>query len=183
LLGTLRLYVLRAGLASGEQVQAVALEILQETVVEALAHAERYHSDGQPMAWLLGIAINMIRRRKTTNARLATREISLARLSSQASQPISEADLLDQLIPDPQNGPEQEIEADEQAHALLALVSDEDQRILRLALLDGFDRAALAERLGTSAGTARMRLHRALNRLRAAWSTRERNPQGEIQDE
>ena len=67
LLGTLRSYVQRMGLARGEEVKAVALDVLQEVVVEALDHAERFNATGQPMAWLLGIAINVIKRKKTNS--------------------------------------------------------------------------------------------------------------------
>jgi RNA polymerase sigma-70 factor (ECF subfamily) len=183
LLGTLRLYVLRAGLAYGEQAQVVALELLQETVVEALDHADRYRRDSQPMAWLLGIAINLMKRRKVANARQAQREVLLGKLVLQTPQLISEADLLDRLIAFPQAGPEQQIEADEQARDLLALVSIEDQRVLRLALLADCDCEALARYLGTNPGTARMRQHRALKRLRAAWSVRQNNLQGDAKDE
>lgn len=183
LLRALHLYVQRAGLASGEQLSAVALEILQETVVEALAHAERYRPGSQPMAWLLGIAVNMIRRHKVASARRVRREVLLGQLTRYEYQPISESDLLDQLISEPEAGPEVEIEANEQAAALLSLVSQEDQLILRLALLEGFDREELGVRLGVSPGTARMRLHRALNRLRAAWSARQHHQRGETRDE
>ena len=40
LLGTLRSYVQRMSLATGNDVPAVALEVLQEAVVEALKHAD-----------------------------------------------------------------------------------------------------------------------------------------------
>jgi len=52
---------------------------------------------------------------------------------------------------------------------MLSLVSEEDQQVLRLALLEEVKAEALAQRLGTTIGTARMRLHRALRRLRTAW--------------
>ncbi|MEO8392787.1 MAG: hypothetical protein ABI700_07325 [Chloroflexota bacterium] len=38
--------------------------------------------------------------------------------------------------------------------------------MLRLAILSGLDGDALARELGVTAGAARVRLHRALNRLR-----------------
>ena len=53
LLGIIRSYVMRMGLASGEDVAAVALEVLQQVVLEALDHADRFDPTGQPMAWLL----------------------------------------------------------------------------------------------------------------------------------
>lgn len=183
LLGTVRLYVLRAGLASGDRVPAAALEVVQDTIVEALAHVDRYRPDSQPMAWLLGIAVNMIRRHQRTAGRRARREISFAHLATRASEPLAEADLLDHLLPSSVTGPEQTVEADEEARALLALVSVADQQILRLAVLAGFDSAALAERLKTSPGASRVRLHRALSRLRAAWRAHQEETAGEAKDE
>jgi DNA-directed RNA polymerase specialized sigma24 family protein len=52
---------------------------------------------------------------------------------------------------------------------MLALVAPEDQRVLRLAILADFQRETLARELGISPVAARVRLHRALNRLRSAW--------------
>src|SRR6185312_13916706 len=54
-----------------------------------------------------------------------------------------------------------------------ALVSTSDADILCQALLYGLDTAALARHLGVSEGAARVRLHRAQHRLRAAWKKRE----------
>jgi RNA polymerase sigma factor (sigma-70 family) len=183
LLKTLHFYVLRSGITIGEQVSAVALEILQETVVEAFAHADRYRIDSQPMAWLLGIALNMIRRRKVSQTRRSTREISLGWLSQQKSQPVSEADLLDQLTTESQVGPEEELAARQSAQALLALVSSDDQRVLRLALLEGYDNDALATRLAVAPGAARTRLYRALKRLRSAWFAHQPDYDGVFRDE
>lgn len=173
LLGTLRLYVSRSGVASGGEVPAVALELLQETVVEALAHVDRYPVETQPMAWLLGIAVNLIKRRKVARIRLAEREVLLGHLARQTFQQLSETDLLDYLLPSAHDGPEQEVEGEEQVQQMLALVSHEDQHLLYLAFLEDFDREALASCLGISPGAARMRLHRAVKRLRAAWVARQ----------
>jgi RNA polymerase sigma-70 factor (ECF subfamily) len=181
--GTVRLYVLRAGLASGDHVPAAALEVVQDTIVEALAHVDRYRPDREPMAWLLGIAINVIKRHQRTTGRRARREISFGQLSTHAPEPLVEADLLDHLLPSFETGPEQTVEADEEARALLALVTVEDQQILRLAVLEGFDSASLAARLKTSPGASRTRLHRALSRLRAAWRALQEEQQGESKDE
>ncbi len=166
LLGTLRSYVHRMGLASGEAVHAAALEVLQETVIEALAHADRFTPTRQPMAWLLGIALNIIKRKKVELAKRHHRELQLSTLYPES---MSESDLLDEITSTTLASPEITIEANEQANALLSLVSTDDQEVLRLAFLEDFERDALAQRLGTTPGTARMRLHRALSRLRAAW--------------
>src|SRR5579859_889838 len=178
LLGTLRSYVQRMGLASGEEVPAVALEVLQEVAIEALDHADRFNPTGQPMAWLLGIAANIIKRKKAERAKRSMRELSITRFSTTEQEVGSESDLFDQIATPILGGPEQEIEASEQAEMMLALVSEEDQHILRLAFLYDFEREALAAELGIAPGTARVRLHRALSRLRVAWQKEQQRGEG-----
>lgn len=170
LLGILRSYVQRMGLARGEEVAAVAVEVLQEVVVEALDHADRFNPTSQPMAWLLGIAMNVIKRKKAELARRSKRELSMSDLSPAQQEPPAGDELFEQFMADTAAGPEQAIVANEQAEILLSLVSPEDQQILLLAFLYGFERDALAEKLGISPGATRVRLHRALKRLRLAWS-------------
>src|SRR3989475_2196646 len=115
LLGILRSYVQRMGLARGEAVPAVAVEVLQEVVIEALDHAERFNSTGQPMAWLLGIAINVIKRKKVELAKRSQRELSIGEISSGQDEHLSEDELFDQIMVDSSAGPDQEIAANEQA--------------------------------------------------------------------
>jgi RNA polymerase sigma-70 factor (ECF subfamily) len=177
LLGIIRSYVKRMGLASGDDVPAVALEVLQEVVLEALDHADRFNPTGQPMAWLLGITINVIKRNKAERIKRSQRELSMSNLSLMQEDQHSESELFDQLTANSYAGPDQEIAANEQAELLLSLVSPEDQHILMLALLQGFSFEALAQQLGISAGATRVRLHRALKRLRLAWSEQHLNSQ------
>ena len=169
LLGILRSYVKRMGLARGEEVAAAAVEVLQEVVVEALDHADRFNPTRQPMAWLLGIATNIIKRKKAEIARRSRRELFIGELSTGQQEPLSEDELFDQITSCTSAGPEQDIEANEQAVMMLSLVSPEDRQLLMLAFLYGFEREALAEKLGITPVAARVRLHRALNRLRLAW--------------
>jgi RNA polymerase sigma factor (sigma-70 family) len=172
LLGSISLYVRRmglVGLGTGADAQTVALEVLQEVVVEALEHADRFSPERQPLAWLLGIAVNVIRRKKVEMAKRERREVLFGRLFARQHDEFNESELLDWIGSPAIDGPEQAFETDEQVRALLSLVSIEDQQVLRLALLEGFKRDALAKQLGISAGAARMKLHRALSRLRTAW--------------
>jgi RNA polymerase sigma-70 factor (ECF subfamily) len=169
LLGILRSYVKRMGLARGEEVAAAAVDVLQEVVVEALDHADRFNPTGQPMAWLLGIATNIIKRKKAEIARRSRRELFIGELSTAQQEPLSEDELFDQITSCTSAGPEQDIEANEQAVMMLSLVSPEDRQLLLLAFLYGFERGALAEKLGITPVAARVRLHRALSRLRLAW--------------
>ncbi|MBA2396154.1 MAG: sigma-70 family RNA polymerase sigma factor [Ktedonobacteraceae bacterium] len=162
LLGTLRSYVQHMGLASGNDVKPVALDVLQEVVVEALDHAGRFNTTRQPMAWLLGISINVIKRKKTEFAKRAQREISIAHLATNENERLSEVELFDLLTSCPLEQPDQNIEANEQALMMLSLVSLDDQHILRMAFLEDFDRAVLAKRLGitdVAAGWQRSQFH------------------------
>lgn len=169
LLGILRSYVRRMDLARGEEVAAAAVDVLQEIVVEALDHADRFNPTGQPMAWLLGIGANVIKRKKVELAKRSWRELFIGDLSLEQQEPLSEDELFDQIAVYTSAGPEEDIEANEQAMLLLSLVSPEDQQLLFLAFLYGFEREALAKKLGITPVAARVRLHRALNRLRLAW--------------
>lgn len=177
LLGTLRIYVQRMGLAQGRAVPNVALEVLQEVTVEALASLERFDPERQPMAWLLGIAMNIIKRKKVAYAKQLQREVSFGRLAMMLPEAQDEDQLFELIAPFALEDPEQNIEANEQAGLILSLVSPEDQRVLRLAVLHDFEREALARALGTSAVAARVRLHRALNRLRVAWQEQQKELQ------
>jgi RNA polymerase sigma factor (sigma-70 family) len=169
LLATLRSYVKRMGLARGEEVAATAVEVLQEVVIEALEHAGRFNPMGQPRAWLLGIAANVIKRKKVEIAKRSRRELFIGELARAEQEPVNEDELFDQYTPSLAGSPEQDFAANEQAELLLSLVSAEDRELLLLAFLYGFEREALAEKLGITPGAARVRLHRALRRLRSAW--------------
>ncbi len=113
LLGTLRSYVQRMGLARGEEVPAAAVEVLQEVVIEALDHADRFNPTGQPMAWLLGIATNVIKRKKVEIAKRSRRELFIGDLFTTQQEPLSENELFDQITSCTSAGPEQEMKLQE----------------------------------------------------------------------
>ena len=148
----------------------MALEVLQQVALEALDHADRFDVTGQPMAWLLGIAINIIKRNKAERIKTSQRVLTISDLLLTQEEELSESEVFDQLVTNSEAGLDQEIAANEQAGLLLSLVSPEDQHILMLAFLEGYERDALAQKLGISPGATRVRLHRALKRLRLAWS-------------
>jgi RNA polymerase sigma factor (sigma-70 family) len=162
------------GLAQGQAVPDVALDVFQEVAVEALDHMDRFRLDGQPMAWLLGIAVNVIKRKKVAMAKQYQREVPFGRLALMLQEPCSEDELVDLIAPFTLADPDQDVEANEQASLILSLVSREDQQVLRLAILHDFEREVLARELGITPVAARVRLHRALSRLRLAWNELQR---------
>jgi len=173
LLNTLRMYVARARLATGDAVPGEALELLNRVVVEALAHEDRFDPVRQPRAWLLSIAANIIKREQVDRAKQARREpsiVSIYKKTDVAGETLSEGDMFDRIAVLADAGLEQDLDANEEAKALLALVSEDDQQILRLAILHDLDGTAIGNALNISPGAARVRLSRALNRLRDAYS-------------
>jgi RNA polymerase sigma-70 factor (ECF subfamily) len=173
LLGTLRCYVVRAGLADRQGATLAAVELLNEVVVEALEHADRFRPSGQPMAWLLGIAANLIKREQAGRATRNRREPLVRDLYPHAQAAISEDDLFDRLAALDVSDLAQDLEASEGVSAILTHVSENDQRVLRLAVLHDLNGEELAQALDVTPGAARVRLHRALNRLREAWQAQE----------
>jgi RNA polymerase sigma factor (sigma-70 family) len=169
LLETLRYYVIRARLADAQGATLAAVELLNEVVVEALEHADRFRPSGQPMAWLLGIAANLIKRKQAERATRNRREPLVRDLYLDTQDTLSEDELFDRLAALTVAEPAQDWESNQAASAILAYVSKTDQHILRLAVLHDLNGEALAQELGVTPGAARVRLHRALNRLRAAW--------------
>jgi RNA polymerase sigma-70 factor, ECF subfamily len=168
LLGTLRTFILSLNVVryGDETVQEIAVELLNELFTEALAHSDRYDRSRQLGAWLWGIALNVTRRKKAERAQHYEREQSFSVLQ-QHSDAANDDTFFDRFASFAMVGPEQEIEAKEQFEFLISLTSEDDQRVLRLAILHDLDNARLAQVLGVKAAAARQRLHRALNRLRA----------------
>jgi RNA polymerase sigma factor (sigma-70 family) len=169
LLATLRYYLVRAGLADAQSAALAAVELLNEVVIEALDHADRFRSSGQPMAWLLGIAANLIKRKQAERATRNRREPLVRDLYLDVQDNLSEDELFDWLAALTVAEPALAWESNEAVSAILAHVSKTDQHILRLAVLHDLNGEELAQALGVTPGAARVRLHRALNRLRAAW--------------
>jgi RNA polymerase sigma-70 factor (ECF subfamily) len=171
---TLRYYVMRAGLAVGSGIGQAADEILNETVAEAFATADRLRPDIHPKPWLLGIAANLVKRRQHDLARRERREPLMRDLYAQTQDALSDEELFD-LLPFVTEESLDELEENEHINSMLAGLSQSDADLLRLALLHDMDGAALGKALGISPGAARVRLHRALNRLRSSMQARSAN--------
>jgi RNA polymerase sigma-70 factor (ECF subfamily) len=171
LLRTIRMYVARAGVAEGGDVETAALEVLSRTAVEALKSPERFDPARPPKAWLLGIAGKIILRVQRKRAQGTRREIPVSRLGTPEDE--RDEDIFDRLAEITSTLPEDAAIASEAVRTLLALVSPDDQRVLLLGVVCGLDGARLAQELGISRGAARVRLSRARDRLQAAYRQRE----------
>jgi RNA polymerase sigma factor (sigma-70 family) len=150
--------------------EAASKEVLQDTVKAALSSANNYDPDRPASAWLLGVAINQIRRlRRTQNYDrlhiVPVGEIlhpaSLARQSD--SDSLSDDTVFDLIRnsnrhPFAQSGPSLE--------ELLSGLTEDEKEVLKLAYIEGLRGKSLAARLGVSEGLAWARLSRARTRLR-----------------
>jgi RNA polymerase sigma-70 factor (ECF subfamily) len=173
LLGTLRYYLFRAGLGGRDvSLDSAAQDLLHDVVAEALEHEDRFRVTGQPKAWLLGIAANLVKRRQHELVKLDQREPLIRDLHPEMEGQMSDDELFDWIAEAAAMTPDRFDQYDE-IHELMASLAPDDERVLRLAILNGLDGAALANALQISAGAARVRLHRAIGRLRVAYYKRE----------
>ena len=170
--GIIRAYVVRMGIVPEEQVGNVATEVFHEAVVEALAHAERFDPSRHFAAWFLGIGVTMLKRKRASLAKRYRFEVLASDLATRSGA-LSDTAFFEQFAAYLSPGPEQELETREQVRELLALVSPDDAKVLELSLLHELDANAMAQQLGIAVGAARVRLHRALRRLRLAWQQKE----------
>jgi len=168
----LRVYLYRAGLNTSED------DLLSDVVVEALRHESRFQEGRQPRAWLLGIAANLIRRRQAEQARLHRREPLVRDLY--ADQDSHADDLLFDRVAALAHAVSDTADAQLDVETLLSHIPADDAQVLRLAILNELDGADLGAALGISPGAARVRLHRALKRLRDALPTTESETRGSL---
>jgi len=165
-------YVARMGMATGDTIATMAAEIFQDAALETLAHAERFNPNMQPRAWFLAIAANILKRHQASMMKRYRFEVLVGNLASRAGED-NELELLDRLMTAGTPGPEQALIARESGRELLSLVSTEDAQLLNLALVQDWNPSMLAHMLGVSPGAARVRVHRALSRLREAWKAQQ----------
>jgi RNA polymerase sigma factor (sigma-70 family) len=138
-------------------------DLAADTFVTALETARRYDPRrGQPLAWLLGIAHNTLRRfyrNRQADRRAAARF---------AGRRLLDAEDITQL--------EEQIDAEQQArraHHLLADLSSTDRELLELVDVAGLTPKEAATVMGMVPGMARVRLFRVRSKLRAALQPQE----------
>jgi len=142
-------YLGRMGLDS-----AMAEDVAQETFLRVWRHAGKYNPRlGSLTTWILTIARNQALTR-------------LSRPLSRTEAPVS-ADTLEIASDAPL--PDEQLVALQRQHRLQAALADlsaADRSLLASSYIDGLDLAAIANIEGCSIGAAKVRLHRARQRLR-----------------
>jgi RNA polymerase sigma-70 factor (ECF subfamily) len=150
-------------------VEQSARELLNEVMIEAFEHADRLTPEISLRPWLLGVAANLIKRRQVELSKRNRREPLMRDLYPHMQDEMSDEELFDQL---PIVAALDPMEVDEKINHLLMGVAKSDADLLRLAILHDLSGESLAKELGITPGAARVRLHRALNRLREAQRNR-----------
>ncbi len=171
---TIHFYLSRVNVGSGEAIASAALEVFQEASATALTAASRFDPERSPGPWILGIAVNVIKRWKDEEMRRRRHEFHMPLFGD-------DADVTERLLPmsmRTQFPASAEMDDAATIEDLLSLVGPDDREVLTLALLHDCDSATLARLLGTNVGAARMRLHRAIARLRIAWIGSEQSING-----
>jgi RNA polymerase sigma factor (sigma-70 family) len=133
-------------------------DLVQEVFLRVMRYAYAFRPEGSFRGWLYRIARNAA----ADARRAAARRVAL----------VDDA-ATDRDAQDSGTGPDLErverVESVERLSAALGRLSDADREVLLLARFEGLSGAELAESLECSPGAARVRLHRALARLRALY--------------
>jgi RNA polymerase sigma factor (sigma-70 family) len=156
---------------------------MQELVVEALRAEENFDGTRSPRPWLLGIAVNLIKRRRQKLFRQRQRETLATDLAapgkisgkipSEPASEITEEQLFDRLAGQIRSGPEQEVLAEIGVDELLSPLAPAERRIIELSVLHDLNGAEIARELGITPGNVRVRCHRVLAKLRTLWLAQE----------
>lgn len=188
----LRPHIVRMGLASNRHdAEQVALDILADAYLEVQKYPQNYHITLSAKAWIVGFALNLLRRRRSNDSRRSAREVLLgpdvaAALVGEVDDAIRD-DMGDRFIfrlllqgvtsysSEPEEYMVQQQAADDltirlhRLYDLIPTLDPIDQGVLRASLQTNFDCSASARLLGIRPGAARTRLHRAVRRLRQAY--------------
>jgi RNA polymerase sigma factor (sigma-70 family) len=167
-MGILRSYVFKYELADKkEEIQEVALELLHEVYIEAVKSREKFDPAYAPRAWLLGIARNLVMRKRTAIINRKRNEDLMCDLIQERQEQEVDEDPLERLLTKTGLGLEQQVEANDTVEYFLSRVSEEYKYILRLWYMEDLSAEEIAERLGCNRNSAIVRLHRAKKQLRA----------------
>jgi RNA polymerase sigma factor (sigma-70 family) len=137
---------------------SAAEDVVAETFLLAHQHRDRYDpADGPPVAWLFGIATNLLRRHRRREVR------GFRALARTGIDPVIEDGLADRSAA--------RVDATAQVRqvsAVLAGLPRRQREVLLLFAVAQLEYAEIAEALGIPVGTVRSALHRARSKVRTA---------------
>jgi RNA polymerase sigma factor (sigma-70 family) len=181
LLRSIRVYVSRAEIAGEQSVAEIALEVFQDVVVEALRGEARYDAERNPVAWLLGIASNVVKRRREKLFRRRKGESTAAELAR--ADTMSEEDIFEGLLAANGSDPSKVVLSSMGLESLLAHLAPADRRLIELDVVFEMNAAEVGGALGITAGNVRVRRNRILTRLRNILSEQGLSEQEKLEQE
>ena len=126
-----------------------AEDVMQETFVNIYKHAKQYQPKGKPMAWIITIELNLIRR----HFQLAKRTIGIE------EQPFS---------PFLEESFEQKVINNAFISNMLKILSDEEREIISLHLVSGFKHREIADIIDKPLATVLSKYNRAIKKLQGS---------------
>lgn len=160
--------------AQGDAPKDAALEMLAEVVQHALTAAATFDISRPPLPWLLRIALNVARHRYRDGHRRQHRETHLEEPSLDSRGGLSDSQFFDQVSALSLPGPEVGFVDRNALNGAIAALSSTDQQIIQATLERDWDMQKVAEALDIRAGTARVRLHRAIPHLKKEYEWQNR---------
>src|SRR5690606_158015 len=137
LLRQIRVYLHYARVDAHHGGRDIALEVLQETVIEALRVEDRFDAGRSPKAWLLGIANKVVLRvrerilRELNHEQQAGDWAAVERASDRAgANAMSEDEIFDRLMAHRQARPDEAVLAQMRLDELLGRLHAEDRRVI-----------------------------------------------------
>ena len=146
-------------------------DLIQDALVQASQSVASFHGNthGEWLAWLRTITVRKTCRTLNTRSGVQIEQPAFVDIAT--------------LIVDKQADPGADAMRQENANRIalaLACLPDEMQQVLLGRLVDNLDHAALAVKLGRSAGAVRMLYLRALRKLRDVWHTEFSSTDGDM---
>lgn len=127
--------------------KADAEDIMHETFMRVFRYAKHYKPSGKPMAWIITVELNLIRRFYQLSAR--TTQLNDA-IYSENSERKSESEIVDNVF----------------VQNLLLTLNEEEREIIVLHLVSGLKHREIAKILGKPLSTVLSKYNRALKKLK-----------------
>ncbi len=173
LLGIIESYFRHPGITmTWQERREAALDVYSELFLEAMRTLEKYNPARPTRPWLLGLANNVVLRKKHERSKAFARAAKTVQIASDDEE--SDAEIFDRLIAVSQHYHALESPAEKQAalDEILCNVSESERQVLMLSIVHSLQSDVVGAHLGISAAAARKRLQRALENLRADYFAR-----------
>lgn len=146
-----------------------AADVMAEAFAVAWRRIDDVPAGDEARPWLYGVARGVLANHRRGDRR--RRQLS-ERVASQLADAVRTSVVSGDGVERPVRGSLGDLSGDPAIQGALAALEDADRELLTLIAWDGLSRAEVAQILGCSAATLRVRLHRARSRFRAALDAR-----------